>query len=180
MKRTVYQNMIVHNAAELFSGEHGGVTWSRYPSSVMDAFEKNGAAVQARNASGVELRFLMKSDRVVLSVYSGAVGHYHIFRGGIQGGWYDHEGRITSPEKAEIVIEKKELTLLERMHRDYDLPWDPSLIRIVFDRGRVEIVDVLEGEIELPPEDAMPKKTVLRNRLFLYSDGLFSAYCIWI
>lgn len=161
MERLIYENMEVHNAAELLPGEHGGVTWLRYPKSVCDGFERDGARIQAGNCSGVELRFVMKSDRVVLKVRSASVGHYHIFRGGLQGGWYDHEGRTTSPEKNEIVIERKEQPLVDRMHKDYGLPWDPSLIRIVFDRGRFELLGVAEGEIELPAKGQTPEKTIL-------------------
>ncbi len=161
MERMIYKNMEVHNAAALLPGDFGGVVWRRYPMEVCERFERDGARIQAGGATGIELRFIMKSERVVLSVRSERVGHYHIYRGGLQGGWYDHEGRTTSPEKTEIVIERKEQALVERMHRDYNLPWDPSLIRIIFDRGRFEILDVLEGEIEPPAEGQTPPKTIL-------------------
>ena len=161
MEKLHYGNIEIHNAAALCKGAHGGATFLRYPEAVCAAFEKDGAATQAGNCSGAELRFLMKSDRVVLQVRSESVGHYHIFRGGLQGGWYDHEGRTTSPQKTEIVIEKKEQPLVERMHRDLSLPWDPSLIRIILDRGRFEILGVSEGEIELPCIGSAPKKTIL-------------------
>lgn len=161
MGRLIYENMEVHNAAELLPGEHGGVTWLRYPKAVCDAFDRDGARIQAGNCSGVELRFVMKSDRVVLKVQSSAVGRYHIFRGGLQGGWYDHEVRNITPDKTEIVIERKEQALVERMHKDYGLPWDPTLIRVVFDRGRFELLGVSEGEIAPPAEGQTPRKTIL-------------------
>ncbi len=161
MDHMIYKNMEIHNAAELLPSEHGGVCWMRYPTSVCEGFEKENAVRQAGNATGVELRFIMKSERVVLSVRSEGDGHYHVYRGGLQGGWYDHEGRTTSPSKTEIVIERKEQPLVERMHKDFSLPWDPCLIRIVFDRGRFEIIDVLEGEVAPPVEGQTPKKTIL-------------------
>ena len=161
MERLIYENIEVHNAAELVPGEHGGVAWLRYPSMVCAAFEKENARVQAGNATGVELRFIMKSERAVLRVFSKGEGHYHIFRGGLQGGWYDHEVKIVSPDKTEIVIERKAQGLVDRMHEDYGLPWDPMLVRIVFDRGRFELLGVSEGELAPPAETQTPKKRIL-------------------
>ena len=160
MERMIYKNMEIFNAAALLPGEHGGVTWLRYPSEVCEAFERDGARVQAGNATGVELRFLMTGDRVAIKVRSTSIGHYHIFRGGLQGGWYDHERKTTSPEGTEIVIERKSQALIDRMHKDYSLPWNPCLIRIIFDRGRFEIIDV-EGEVLPPAPEDTPKKTIL-------------------
>lgn len=160
MERLIYENMEVHNAAEFLPGEHGGVTWLRYPKSVCDGFERDGARIQAGNCSGVELRFIMKSDVVEIKLRSKGSGRFHIFRGGLQGGWYDHEGKITSADGTVIRIERKEQPLVDRMHKDYGLPWDPSLIRIVFDGGRFEILDVV-GEIAAPAAGQTPEKTIL-------------------
>ena len=160
MQRMIYKNMEVHNAAELLSGEMGGAIWMRYPMDVCKGFERDGARVQAGNSSGVELRFVMLSDKVTLKIRSTGIGHFHIFRGGLQGGWYDHEGKTTSPDGREIVIECREQALIDRMHKDFSLHWNPQLIRIVFDRGRFEILDV-EGEIAPPAEGDTPKKTIL-------------------
>ncbi len=156
----IYKNMEIHNAAELVFGENGGACWLRYPSAVCEAFEKEGAKIQAGNCSGVEIRFIMKSDTVALKIRSRGVGNYHIFRGGLQGGWYDHEGKITSPNGTEIRIEKKAQELVDRMHKDFALPWDSSLIRIVLDHGRFEILDV-EGEIAPPSAEQTPRETIL-------------------
>ena len=156
----IYKNMEIHNAAELLFGEQGGAMWLRYPSSVCETFEKEGAKIQAGNSSGVELRFIMKSDTVEIKLRSTGTGRFHIFRGGLQGGWYDHEGKITSPDGTVIRIERKEQETIDRVHKDFSLPWDPSLIRIVFDGGRFEILDV-KGEIAPPAEGQTPKKTIL-------------------
>ena len=156
----IYKNMKVHNAAELVPGEHGGAAWLRYPSSVCSSFERDGARMQAGNSSGVELRFIMKSDAVAIKLRSKTTGRFHIFRGGLQGGWYDHEGKVTSSEGTVIRIERKEQPLIDRVHEDFALPWDPSLIRIVFDGGRFEIMDV-EGEIAAPEAGQTPKETIL-------------------
>ncbi len=160
MEKIIYKDMEIHNAAALLPGAHGGAIWLRYPETVCEGFEKEGARIQAGNASGVELRFLMLSERVTLRIRSTGIGHYHIYRGGLQGGWYDHEGKITSPDGTEIVIERKEQSHIDRMHKDLMLPWNPMLIRIIFDRGRFEIMDV-DGEIAPPSADDTPKKTIL-------------------
>lgn len=160
MEKTVYKNMEIHNAAALLPGKMGGVTWLRYPEAVCEGFEKEGARVQAGNASGVELRFLMLSERVTLRVRSEGDGRYHIYRGGLQGGWYDHETKVTSSAGTEIVIERKEQPHIERMHKDLSLPWRPELIRVIFDRGRFEILGV-EGEVAPPAAGDTPEKTIL-------------------
>ena len=76
----IYKNMEIHNAAELLFGEQGGAIWLRYPSSVCETFEKEGAKIQAGNSSGVELRFIMKSDTVEIKLRSTGAGRFHIFR----------------------------------------------------------------------------------------------------
>ncbi len=156
----IYKNMEIHNAAELFAGEGGGACWSRYPASVCEHFERDGARIQAKYCSGVELRFVLKGGSARLRLRSTSVGRYHIYRGGVQGGWYDHETGAISPEGTEILIERKEQPLLERMHKDQQLPWDPNLIRVIFDRGRFEILDA-EGDICPPTAEQTPKKTIL-------------------
>lgn len=155
----VYKNIEIHNAAELLPGAQGGAVLLRYPSSVCEHFERDGARIQAGNSSGVELRFIMKSDVAEIKLRSEGSGRFHIFRGGLQGGWYD-QGKITSADGTVIRIERKEQATIDRVHKDFALPWDPSLIRIVFDGGRFEILDV-EGEIAPPTEEQTPKKTIL-------------------
>ena len=156
----IYKNIEIHNAAELYEGEQGGAAWLRYPSSVCEGFEKEGARIQAKNCSGVELRFILKGESMKLRLRSTGKGRFHIYRGGIQGGWYDHEGKATSPEGEEFVIERKEQALVEQMHKDQNLPWDPNLIRVIFDGGRFEILDA-EGEIAPPDASQTPKETIL-------------------
>jgi lysophospholipase L1-like esterase len=156
----IYKNIKIHNAAELLLGDHGGAIWLRYPSSVCETFEREGAKIQARNSSGVELRFIMKSDTVKIKLHSVGKGRFHIFRGGLQGGWYDQEGKLALAGETVIQIERKEQETIDRVHKDFSLPWDSSLIRIVFDGGRFEILDV-EGEIAPPAEGQTPKKTIL-------------------
>ena len=159
MERLIYENIEVHNAAELLPGESGGAIWLRYPSSVCKTFERDGARIQAGNSTGVELRFIMKSDVVEIKLRSKGNGRFHIFRGGLQGGWYD-QGKITSADGTVIRIERKEQETIDRVHKDFALPWDPSLIRIVFDGGRFEILDVV-GEIAAPAAGQTPEKTIL-------------------
>ena len=157
----IYKNIEIHNVAAISAGESGGACWSRYPDAVCEGFEKDGARIQAKNCSGVELRFILKGESAKLRIRSTtATGSYHIYRGGIQGGWYDHEGKVTSPDGTEILIERREQGLVEQMHKDQNLPWDPNLIRIIFDRGRFELLDV-EGDVCPPAEGQTPKKTIL-------------------
>ena len=90
-----YKNIEIHNVAELVDGKCGGVSWLRFPERVAEKFEGGEAAYSvARYGTGVELRFVIESgDSAVIrmSKYEAddVNNTFHVFRGGIQGGWED-------------------------------------------------------------------------------------------
>ena len=59
----IWKNVEIHNAAELVETD-GGVTWTRIPGKIREGMEKEGGKFMAGNSTGVELRFVMKSDEV--------------------------------------------------------------------------------------------------------------------
>ena len=118
-------------------------------------------------STGVELRFVMKSDKVTIrmcrSDIAPHVSHsFHVYRGGIQGGWEDHEvGKYVTEDVGDFVIEKsKNLDRLQVMSEKMKSPWSPEVVRVIFDRGAYKLFEI-EGDIELPAEDMYPKRTLL-------------------
>ncbi|UKI37142.1 MAG: hypothetical protein L6V93_02775 [Clostridiales bacterium] len=49
---------------------------------------------------------------------------------------------------------------MEDMTKEGNFPFSPSVVRIVFDRGYIELVDVI-GDVEPPRAEMLPKKTFL-------------------
>ena len=167
-----YQNMIcknfeIHNVAELIYNDDGSVSWKRVPSEVATTMEESVADKAIHNSTGVELRFVMKGDfaTIRMSSYSNdpkSFCSFHVYRGGIQGGWSDHAGHChVTGEIQDFVIEKsKNISALKTMSDKSGYDWDPEVVRIIFDRGRYKIYDVI-GDVTPPLKTQCPRKTLL-------------------
>lgn len=164
----LFKNIEIHNVAKLYDAERGGTTWLRVPDEVFSALEHgNQARNMAKCCTGVELRFVIKSGEGVTirmaQLDPCATGNvFHVFRGGIQGSWYDCELNCTVPgEPTDFFIKKTEdLPYLKKAAQSYCDPWDPEVVRVIFDRGAYRILDVI-GDV-MPPEKSMcPDKTIL-------------------
>ena len=91
----IYKNIEFHNVEDFIKTQEG-VTWLRFPLSVCNEMDSDVGKQQCRNSTGVELRFIMKSESVILRMRdinpkTEKTGGFHIYRGGIQGDWEDHE-----------------------------------------------------------------------------------------
>ena len=62
----VYKNIEIHNVSELIQNADGSVSFRRVPQKVQNAMEMNKEICEC--ATGVELRFIMKSDVVKISL----------------------------------------------------------------------------------------------------------------
>lgn len=163
----IYKNMEVHNVAQLVPCKEGNsVSWLRIPKKVQDSMENESGKKMGCNATGVELRFVMKSDKVTLCLEAetdeGLLNTFHIFHGGIQGGWQDHELRkYVGDKRCDFVISKASNNAqLKRIAAEAGQSWDPEVIRVIFDRGYFKIVDII-GEVEPPQKEQKPQKTIL-------------------
>ena len=163
----IYKNIEIHNVAELINNEDGSVSWKRVPSCVSDTMEAKGAENVVHNSTGVELRFVIKGEcaKIIMSAYSDDKNNFnsfHVYYGSIQGGWQDHEvHKFVGAEPEEFVIEKpKNTENLKKMTEFSGSEWDCEVVRIIFDRGRYKIFDVI-GEVEPPKPEQCPKKTML-------------------
>lgn len=62
----VWKNIEIFNADEIYDNGNGSISWRRIPEKLMDALERDGGRRRAVGCTGVELRFVMKSDKAVL------------------------------------------------------------------------------------------------------------------
>ena len=163
----IYKNFEIHNVSEIIDNGDGSISWKRVPSSVHSEMEKANADRMVHNSTGVELRFVINGDSatVRMSTYEdnpNSFSTFHVYRGGIQGGWEDHEiHRHVTGKIQDFVIKKSpNMERLKEMSVQCGYDWDPSVVRIIFDRGRYRIYDVL-GDVSAPTSDQRPKKTLL-------------------
>jgi len=159
----VFKNIQIYNTAELVTYDDGSISWLRVPKSVYENLERDGGRTQARGSTGVELRFVLNSDQAVIKMSTTEdTGLFHIYRGGIQGGWEDHEvDKFVDTNIREYVIKRsKNMNHLKIMHEKAGHDWAPEVVRIIFDRGAFRIYDI-QGDISLPTPEQYPKSTLL-------------------
>lgn len=163
----IYKNVEIHNIAELIDNGDGSVSWKRVPSAVGRAMESPMAERIVRNATGVELRFVIRSGSAVIRMCTAendpqSFATFHVYRGGIQGGWEDHEvhRHVTGEIQAFEIRRSDNLSHLRVMAERMGSPWDPEVVRVIFDRGRYRLHDVL-GDVVPPAREQCPRKTLL-------------------
>ncbi len=163
----IYKNFEIHNVAELIFNDDGSVSWKRIPSSVHKQMESEIADIVVHNATGVELRFILKGESATIRMCTyendpNSFATFHVYRGGIQGGYIDNEQcRHVTGEIQDFVIKKSaNLQRLKEMSQKNGDVWDCEVVRIIFDRGRYKLYDVI-GDVEPPTNEQCPKKTLL-------------------
>lgn len=163
----IYKNIDIHNIAELIYNDDGSISWKRVPSDVHSTMEAAMADSVVHNSTGVELRFIIKGDSATIrmSTYENdpkSFSTFHIFRGGIQGGWQDHEVHChVTGDVQDFVIERaKNTDKLKIMSETCGTEWDCEVVRIIFDRGTYKIYDVM-GDVAPPSRAQIPSKTLL-------------------
>lgn len=161
-----FKNIEIHNVAELTDGRNGGVGWLRFPKSVAEKFEGGeGALNVARYATGVEFRFVIENgDSAVIRLRkfeSDDVSNtFHVFRGGVQGGWEDADiNNFVGSEPADFVIKRsKNIDALKRISPDDG--FSPEVVRVIFNRGRYELLDISDN-VRPPEKGEVPDKKIL-------------------
>lgn len=163
----LYRNIEIYNIAELIDNGDGSVSWKRVPTEVANAMELPYASGVVHNATGVELRFVIKGSEATIRMSTAqndphSFSTFHVYRGGIQGGWEDHEvHRHVTGEVQDFVIKKSpNLPHLKVMAEHGGDGWDPEVVRVIFDRGHYKIYDVI-GDVLPPSRLQCPQKTLL-------------------
>ena len=161
-----FKNIEIHNVAELVKGKGGGVSWLRFPKSVAEKFEGGeGAYNVARYGTGVELRFVIESgDSAVIRMRKfendDVNNTFHVFRGGIQGGWEDAGvNNCVGREPKDFVIKRsKNIDVLKKISPNDGC--SPEVVRVIFNRGRYELLDIT-GNVRPPEKGEVPDKKIL-------------------
>jgi len=163
----LYKNCEIFNAAQLLENEDGSVSWIRVPSAVYDVMEGPYGKLMALNSTGVELRFVLKGESVKLILSATEPEDqesalFHVYRGGIQGGFEDHEvnTHIYNAPHEYVIHRSKNLKHLQTMTQMVGHDWSPEVVRVIFDRGTIKIHDII-GDIQPPAKEQCPKKTIL-------------------
>ena len=167
MPDLIYKNIDIHNIAELIHNDDGSISWRRVPGNVLNSMELPSPELMVCNSTGVELRFIIKGDSAVIRMSTlqndpNSFATFHVYRGGIQGGWDDHEvHRHVTGDVQDFIIKKSEnIEKLKTVSEKCALPWDCEVVRIIFDRGRYKIYDVI-GDVVPPSRTQCPSKTLL-------------------
>ena len=106
----IYKNVEIYNVEELINNEDGSISWIRVPACVCEKLDSAQGKRVAGNSTGVELRFVLKGERAVIRMCTReGDGIFHVYRGGIQGGWQDHERhKLVGTSVEDYVIERSD------------------------------------------------------------------------
>jgi len=160
----IYKNVEIFNIEEIINNEDGSISWLRVPDNVFQNLESGNQGIRmAKNSTGVEIRFVLKGQKAIIKMCtSSGQGRFHVYRGGIQGGWQDHEAHKLVGENVEEfeILKSENPERLKIMNNKLNYDWDSEVIRIIFDMGTFKIFDIL-GDIELPEKNQYPNKTLM-------------------
>lgn len=156
----IFGNVELHNVQELIATEHG-YKLSRVPAAVRAAMGERGE--RAFHNCGVEVRFRIRSGEADVVLYCEPAAEHipaAIYYGSFQGGWEYSVKRIAPGESRIHIRPTPNLAALERITREQNLPFDPSLVRLMLPCTVTEFVRV-EGDVEPPHPGDAPAKTYL-------------------
>ncbi len=106
-----------------------------------------------------ELCDIASGDAVLKIKNLEGIGRFQVFRGSIQGAWFD-SGYITE-EITEIKIKKSENTeILKRIANEFNQPFSPEVVRVIIHTREFEIFGI-DGDIRPQKTEEMPKHTLL-------------------
>lgn len=160
----IYKNVEIFNVEEIINNEDGSISWLRVPENVFHNLESGEQGKRmAKGSTGVEIRFVLKGEKAVIKMCTSVgKGRFHVYRGGIQGGWQDHEANKSVDENVEEfeILKSENPQRLKIMSDKQNHGWDSEVIRILFDSGMFKIFDIT-GDIELPEKSQVPDKTLI-------------------
>ncbi len=153
----IFKNILLHNVAELQPTEDGGYAMLRSPLAAENGLSERGKLMN-RNATGVELRFVLNSGSVRIKI---RCDDAYVYYGGVQAGWQtSHFAPSAEPRWIEFSLEHQSMQGLERITEENNYPYSPRMVRVILSGSAPVIYDV-EGDLSLPTADMMPQKTLL-------------------
>lgn len=157
----------LHNVEALESIEDDkGMKLSRVPEAVRSALNET-AQWTAFNGCGTEIRFNLHSENaraVLRKLPNSAISLYgiaEVYHGGFQGS-YDLCPQHIGMSDSEIVVHASpQLSELKKLTKRFDIPYDPSLIRILLPYDCPTVFVSLEGDISPPRPEQAPARRIL-------------------
>lgn len=158
----IFDNMEFHNVEEMEKTGDSYLMW-RVPREVRMGLDLRAREEVSRYSTGIELRFKLKSESaaVILQAEEALeVQTAYLFYGSIQAGWQDSTRLIgTKPTRIEVK-QPNNMEILKQISEEHKLPYSPEVVRIVLPYGNIHYIGV-EGEIEPPKKEELPKQTYL-------------------
>ncbi len=154
----IFKNILLHNVDELLPTEDGGFAMLRAPLSVEQHLKDPGPRAN-RFCTGMELRFVIRSGTARIKILSGDA---FVYFGNIQGGWQvvSHAGS-DEPRWIEVAFDTDRMPYFERIAQENNHPFSPRVVRIFTQSSPAPVIYDVEGDVEVPTADMMPKKTIL-------------------
>ncbi len=159
----IYKNIEFHNVDELTPLDDGSMLMHRAPLSVEKHLMKQDGNTQNMRGVGVELRFVMKSDKVKLrfKVISGEpILPVSIFCGDLV---YSTNNYVTHDvTEFEIDFSGNPTQYGKPAYNYFNPRFDLSVIRVVLDNDRSVVAFCgIDGEVEVPTANLLPSKKML-------------------
>lgn len=160
----IHQNIEFHNVEELHKGEHGLLLY-RFPKKVTDTLNPNGKTQSTGPTTGVELRFVPKSEvtiRIWCAEEDATVSRpAELYLGGFQSGWTWLAATGLMPGENVIKIGIPEnMAYLEKRSRENGFTWSPWVFRLMLPAGTNEFISA-EGDFRAPLPEEKPSKKIL-------------------
>ncbi len=159
----IFKNALLHNVSQLEKYEDGYLMM-RLPDYVDKGFvHKNGQGKNMnRKNPGVEIRFVFRDEtpaRIKIRAFSeGGCTFAPVFYGNFQAGSADTIKVITDEADWITINPPQNLEKLKAITKEKNLPFDPEVVRVILNGANI-IYDI-EGNIEPPKPEMMPKKTI--------------------
>ncbi len=159
----IYDGIGFHNVAEMTAAEGGGFMMWRVPAAVRAECNEGLRTGTAAFTDGVELRFRMTRDEVVLHLRVLADEEAQvacIYYGSMLGRWQDSTRVIGTGDTALVVHRPQNMDRLREIHREAGLPFSPELVRVALPYGACVYLGV-EGGVEPPRPGDEPERAYL-------------------
>lgn len=157
----IYKNAELYNVSELEMQNDGSYSMMRLPRSAEDGLSERGQ-IMNRNCCGNEIRFNLNSGKAKIKLkideMSDAIvkqSRVLLYYGSIAAGWTCCVKDIYEQETVIEIERPDHMEWLEKISKENKYPFDPHLIRLVFDNLRVNVIDI-EGDIEPPRPNQTP------------------------
>lgn len=158
----IFQHIDFHNVAQIEPLADGFRLW-RVPEDVRARANESLRTRSAAYSTGIELRFLMRSDEVTVLLRSDPIAEgqmAYLYYGSLQGGWQQSSFIIRDDVTSLRLTRPGNPEQLQRISREAGLPFDPQVVRLVLPYGNI-IFHGIDGDVAPPPKEYLPKHTLL-------------------